>query len=184
MSDLPIRTELTVLPADPPRHPIGIRMSEKIGIGAFNPKGLLLQGTTIMMNHLGISMSITCKKSEVLARLKTNRDQHTQLVKEAREGYVAKAQEELIKKLGLLKEGKIVGLSFTLKVPKDFTTVYNTTIGMLEAHTKEEIDLTADEYRHLMEDSWDWTRDFIASNVSYSKSTSDFAHSKGFFDVE
>lgn len=137
-----------------------------------------------MMTHFGINLTVTCKKDEILAKLKTNRDQHAQLVKEAREGYVAKAQEELSKKLGLLKEGKLVALSFTLKVPKDFTTVYNTTIGMLEAHTKDEIDLTADEYRHLIEDNWDWTRDFIASNVGYSKSTSDFAHSKGFFDVE
>jgi len=148
-----------------------------------NPKDLL-QGTLVMMNHLGINLTSTCNKAEILTKLKINRDQHSQRVKEAREGYVTKAQEELTKKLNLLKEGKLVALSFSLKVPKDFTTVYNTTIGMLEAHTKEEIELSADEYRHLIEDNWEWTREFLTSNVGYSKSTSDYAASKGYFDVE
>ncbi len=136
------------------------------------------------MTHLGINIRIKCKVAELLTTLKQNREQHARLVKEAREGYVTKAQEELTKKLALLKEGKIVALSFSLKVPKDFTTVYNTTIGMLESHTEHEIELSADEYRHLVEDNWDWTRDFIGSNSAYSKSTQDYGTSKGFFDIE
>jgi hypothetical protein len=137
-----------------------------------------------MMQHLGINMRIKCKVAELVSTLKVNRENHTRLVKEAREGYVTRAQEELTRKLGLLKEGKIVALAFALKVPKDFTTVYDTTIGMLERHTEPEIEISADEYRHLVEDNWDWTRDFIGSNSAYSKSTQDYGSSKGFFDIE
>lgn len=159
-------------------------MRERIGIGAYNPRGLIVRGTTIMMQHLGINIQIKCKVPDLVTTLKANRAQHARLVKEAREGYVARAQEELVKKLGLLKEGKIVALAFALKVPKDYTTVYDTTIGMLEMHTEPEIALTADEYRHLVEDNWDWTREFVGSNAAYSKSTQDYGATKGYFDVE
>lgn len=137
-----------------------------------------------MMHYLGISMNVTCNKKTVLAKLKENRDQHTKLVQEARVGYVEKAQEALLKKLGLLKEGKLAALTFSLQVPKDFTSVYDTTINMLEAHTGEEITLTADEFRHLMEDNWEWTKEFIGSNVRYSNSTQGWAASKGFDNDE
>ena len=41
----PIRTELTVLPADAPRQtPLGWRMEERVGVAAFNPRGLRQSG--------------------------------------------------------------------------------------------------------------------------------------------
>lgn len=136
-----------------------------------------------MMGHLGINMRVTCGKDEILAKLKANREQHSKLVAEAQEGYLAKAQSELEKKLGALREGKIVGLAFSLKVPKDFSTVYDTTIHMLEAHTGTTIELSADEFRHLVDDEWDWTRDFINANASYSSATRNWSVSKG-LDLE
>jgi hypothetical protein len=36
----PVRTELTVLSADPPRSPIGFTVEERIGVAAFNPRAL------------------------------------------------------------------------------------------------------------------------------------------------
>src|SRR5690606_25863260 len=103
---------------------------------------------------------------------------------EARAGYVEMARAELERKLGALKEGKIVALSFNLTVPKDFSSVYKTAISMLEAHTGETIELSADEYRHLVEDEWSWTNEFILSNAGYSSNTRAYGILKGLYDVE
>lgn len=37
---LPARTELTVLPGDPTRRPIGLAVTERTGIGVVNPRGI------------------------------------------------------------------------------------------------------------------------------------------------
>lgn len=136
-----------------------------------------------MMGHLGITMTIKAKKADILAKLRTNLESHSKMVVEAREGYVKKASTELEKRMAQLKEGKIVALTFHLKVPKDYSTVYKTTIGMLEAHTGDDIELSATEYRQLVEDEWDWTRDFAGSNAPYSAAARDYAVTKG-YDLE
>lgn len=135
-----------------------------------------------MMGHLGISVNITAKKADILAQLEKNLEAHGKMVTEARDGYIKKAETELAKRMAQIKEGKIVALTFTLKVPKDYSSVYKTMIGMLKAHTGEEITLSATEYRQLIEDEWDWIRDFAGSNAGYSASTRDYAMSKGLFN--
>ncbi len=136
-----------------------------------------------MMGHLGITMNIKAKKDDILVTLERNLESHSKMVVEAREGYVKRARAELEKRLGQIMEGKTVALTFHLKVPKDYSSVYKTTIGMLKAHTGTEIEMSATEYRQLVEDEWDWTRDFAGSNAAYSSSTRDYAISKG-YDLE
>ncbi len=132
-----------------------------------------------MMRHLGINMEVTCPKSDVLSALKTNRDNHAQLVKEARAGYVDKAMAAMSKRLGELREGKLVSVRFDLTVPLDYTQVYDTTIHMLELHTGDTVKLGPDEFRHLIDDKWEWLENFIATNSSYSASTRAYGSSKG-----
>lgn len=115
-------------------------------------------------------MNVTAKVSVLLEKLRTNREEHAAIVKEAREGYMRKAQDELNKRLGELKEGKIVGLVFSLTPPQDYTRVYDTAIATLEIATEEEIKMTPDQIRHLVLDDWDWQREFLASTSQYSGS--------------
>ncbi len=132
-----------------------------------------------MMGQYGIQMNITCDKDEILEKLRANLEQHSKLVAEARDGYVKRAATELEKKLALVREGKVVSLSFHLKVPKDYSTVYKTAIQMLEHHQEERIVLSATEFRQLVEDEWDWTREFFGSNSAYSAGTREYGLSKG-----
>ena len=113
-------------------------------------------------------MSITAKKDEVLASLRKNREQHAQIVREAREGYVEQAKKALEQRLGQIREGKIVALTFSLTPPIDQTKVYDTAIKMLELHTDTEIELTAQQVRNLVMDEWDWSNQFIGTNKIYS----------------
>jgi hypothetical protein len=119
-------------------------------------------------------MTISALKSEVLTTLRENRKKHSAIVKEAREGYMAKAQAALSAKLDQLRSGKLTSLSFSLHVPLDYTKVYDTAIRMLELHTEEKIKLDAAQVRNLMQDEWDWSDQFYGTNMVYSKMATDF----------
>jgi hypothetical protein len=120
------------------------------------------------MNAL-YGLSITANKKEILVTLRKNREEHQSIVKEARVVYAKKAEAAIMKKLDALRSGKIVSLAFQLAAPLDYTTVYDTAIRALELHTGDTIDLSADQVRNLVDDTWDWTGQFMASNSLYSE---------------
>lgn len=127
------------------------------------------------MNILS-GMRINAKRDDVLATLRKNRETHASIVAEARQGYVSQALEELEevkKKMAKLANGKVVALSFSLRVPVDQTKVYDTAIRMLELHQDELIELDSSQVRTLMQDQWDWTEAFYSTNVRYSKMAED-----------
>lgn len=120
--------------------------------------------------HALRGMKIKAKKDEVLVSLRTNRENHAQVVKEAREGFIKEAQRALEAKLGQIREGKIVSLAIGLKPPQDHTKAYDTIIKMLELSTEELIELDADQVRHFVNDDWEWKEQFLATNSAYSVS--------------
>jgi hypothetical protein len=120
-------------------------------------------------------MNIKAKKDEVLAKLRENLELHKKIVAEAKAGYIKAAQEALMARVGELKEGKVVGLGFDLRVPQDHSSVYNTAITMLQMHQEHEVEMTPDQVRHLILDEWEWKQDFIGSNALYSASAREMA---------
>jgi hypothetical protein len=136
-----------------------------------------------MMRHLGIDLRVTVDKAALLADLRRNRATHQAMVAEARAGYIDAALTKLAAAQAELKAGKVASLSFKLPVPKDFTRVYDTTIGQIEAHTGDTLTLSTSEYNMLVEDEWEWVRDFIMANASYSGSTRAWSATKN-FEVE
>jgi len=132
--------------------------------------------------HVLHGMTITAKTTDILETLKKNRTLHATVVKEAREGFVDKAEAALKKRLADVREGKIRHLTFSLKPPQDHTNVYDTAIQMLELHaaTTETIDLDNSQVRTLVMDKWDWTQEFWASNKAYSGTAKDYADEHGY----
>ena len=128
-------------------------------------------------------MRVTVDKRELIAKLRTNRENHANLVAEARITYVKEAEKQLRSKLDDLGSGKLAALSFSLKVPQNFTTIYDTVIGMLERHTEPNIEMSGDEYRQLVEDEWSWTSEWVQTNSRYSTGTRAYGAGKG-IDVE
>jgi hypothetical protein len=125
------------------------------------------------------SMVVTVSKGEALERLKANRERHAVIVKEARESYANRALAALTKRIEKLKTGKIVGLAFSLRVPQDQTSVYDTAIEMLELHTEDHVEMNASQVRNLMMDEWDWMDQFLLHNAGYSGTAREYARSKG-----
>ena len=125
-------------------------------------------------------MEIKADRKEILEKLKKNRETHAQIVKEAREGYVEEAQKVLLKRLGEIKEGKLVALTFSLAPPQDFTHVYDTAITMLEFEKRDTVRLNDSQVRTLIMDEWDWTRAFLVSNSRMSDRAMSEGRSKGY----
>lgn len=123
--------------------------------------------------HILNSMRIVAKRDDVLATLRENRSKHSEIVREAQEGYRTKAMEAIKNRLDALMAGKIVSLQFVLRVPVDQTKVYDTAIRMLELHQNDTLELDAGQVRNLMQDEWDWTDAFYATNMAYSKTAED-----------
>lgn len=118
--------------------------------------------------HSLSTMHIQADRTQVLATLKTNREEHAQIVAEARVGYLKKAQEALNAAMDELRSGKLRALYFSLDVPKDYTKVYDVAITMLELHTEPTVELDADQVKHLIRDEWEWSDNFYATNSTYS----------------
>ncbi len=95
-------------------------------------------------------MMIVAKRDDLLKTLRTNRAAHAVVVDEARKGYLTSAAEALKAKSEQIRDGKVVALRFTLEVPRDHTSVYDTAIKMLELHLSETVELGAEQVRHLV----------------------------------
>lgn len=126
--------------------------------------------------------TISAKTSTIIEHLKTNLAEHSDIVKEAREGYVLKAQEALAKRLTQVREGKIVDLTFHLSPPKDHSNEYRTVLKMLELHLEageETIQLKAQDVQQFVLNNWSWMDNFLFSNAAYSDKSQTIAHAKG-----
>jgi hypothetical protein len=113
-------------------------------------------------------MKVTARVIDVLKALHANRKTHAVIVKEARAGYLKKAEEALAKRILELKSGKIVALHFSLATPQDHTAVYDTAIEMLKMHTGKTVELEDAQVRALLMDQWDWKDSFLTTNSYYS----------------
>ena len=121
------------------------------------------------MSRLNVKMQTTVDRMQLLATLRSNREQHAKIVKEAQEGYLKDAISRANQCLSALTAGKLVSLSkFSTHVPESYASAYDTVISMLEWSTDEKIVLAADEFRQFVQDQWDWKDGFLASNAGYS----------------
>lgn len=127
-----------------------------------------------------MKMNTRVKREDLIAALKRNQERHTTIVAEARAGYVQAAKATLLRRLNDLEEGRIVDLQFKMAPPLDYSEAYRTALQMLEMNQDDTIVLTADEFRCLVLDEWDWTSSFFACNSVYSATAGAVASSRDF----
>jgi hypothetical protein len=134
-----------------------------------------------MQRAYNLSLTVNCDKQTILSKLRENREKHSVIVKEAREGYLKKAKNALQNRILELEAtpsnvlvGKIVGLNFSLSPPVSHLSAYDTVIKMLELHSEPTIQLSANEVSQFVEDKWEWSERFITSNSVYSQSAQYF----------
>ena len=112
--------------------------------------------------------TIKVNKEELLTILRRNRETHTQEAAEALTGWKAKVVETLEGALQKAVAGTEYITSFPLPKPTDYTSMYDQTIGMLEIHTEDIVELDRTEFASYVQDNWRWKGDFVASTRMYN----------------
>jgi len=106
-------------------------------------------------------------KSELLAIIEANRDNHNEEFDRAVEVYRGRAVDELQRTIKRLGDGETLDLHFTLPKPVNYSNEYNTVIGMLKHHQGSSITLDYDEYQRFVENKWEWSAHFAANSQVY-----------------
>lgn len=97
--------------------------------------------------------TVKVSKEELIKVLRTNRDSHKQIYKDAVEGFLVETGKKLESALKKVRERKtITSISFVR--PIDHTKDYDRVISMLEMSVDKEISLKQYEYNQYVLDEW------------------------------
>lgn len=119
--------------------------------------------------HLRVEqLEVTVRVVDILEALRTNREAHIEMYEEAVEGYRERCEEELINRLEKVRDGKLTNLAFNLQPPKSHVKDFDRLIRMFEMTTEHEIALSEGQFKCYVENEWDWSRNWVLSNSSYS----------------
>jgi hypothetical protein len=114
-----------------------------------------------------IMQNIKVKKTELLEKMRDNRDAHREAFLAALEGYRQHALRELNQRVKALEEGRTPEITIDILRPVDHTRDYDRVIGMLEMDVEEELTLSEMDYSQYVKDDWQWKRQWTLSNSGY-----------------
>lgn len=112
---------------------------------------------------------MTFAKDKVLTALRTNREAHVQIVREAQSGFREKAIALLTERLKAAVAGEKFSLNIDLRVPDNHIDDFDRVIAMLEMTDQATVDLTDSEFQAYVRNKWSWEHMFIAANARYSE---------------
>lgn len=133
-------------------------------------------------------------KKMLIDRLEANLDAHLKEYQEAVDGYkqeakvklqcgMEKAQEKIrrayertlleIENFDPEQMSDVLvfceAIRFDLVAPKNYADAYEQAIEMLKWEQRQEVELTAQEFRCFIMNKWDWMEDFVSSSARYFK---------------
>lgn len=111
---------------------------------------------------------VTVKKETLLAALKKNREGHRSVFLKAQDGYRRICIEHLDKMLADAKAGKAFLTHIRLEAPQDHTKEYDVNIQMLEMSEDEKLVISEEQFRHFVQDDWEWREGFVANSAQYT----------------
>lgn len=113
---------------------------------------------------------VTLTKTDLLTQVRKNREAHETLFKQAIDGYRKKVADTLGTMKKLADENKDINTHdlYALQKPESHVKEYDRVINMLNRHTKDEVELSNQDFGRYYEDDWDWKERWIASNSHYT----------------
>lgn len=117
--------------------------------------------------------TVTVNKSDLLAIIEENRAIHESMYNEAMEGFkesTLKTLEAEIKKF----PGNPKSVMIHCSKPTSHLKDYDRVIHMLNMHNADHIEISQSDFAKYVEDDWEWKRQWMTSNSSYSLSAADY----------
>ena len=111
---------------------------------------------------------ITVDKTDLIARLRANRDAHQAEYEQAVGVYRDRCIQEIESMLADARAG-VIRRNLTLPIPEEHTEDYDRAIDMLEWAQSDTIDLTQAEFATLVRNQWGWLQSFVANTSSYTR---------------
>jgi hypothetical protein len=112
--------------------------------------------------------TVKVKRTEILSRIKTNREAHRELFLKAQDGYRQDMIEELDRMLQEARDGKKIRRTIALVEPQDHTADYDRVIDMLEMSQDEILEIEAHEFDMYVRDNWSWRAFANETNSMYA----------------
>lgn len=110
---------------------------------------------------------ITMNKADLVKTVEANMQDHRRTFEKAVEGYRRRVIQELEAHIDRIRAGSLETVYVTFPVPKDHTRDYEVALRMLADHTEDQVKISAQEYRRLVLDDWDWKQEFVATTSRY-----------------
>ncbi len=112
---------------------------------------------------------ILISKERLLSQMEKNRAEHRRQFEEALNGWKERVLEELGNAIVDAKAGRKFSTFINLPQPVDHTPEYDAIIDQVNWHLEDQIELSLREFNQFVRDDWGWKKDFMATNVFYSK---------------
>ena len=128
------------------------------------------------INRKTTMREVKVSKSELLAIIKKNREEHRGLFLEAQTKFREAAIKVLDAMLKAARDGKQFepGRLIELRAPQDHTSDYDRVIEMLKMSVEETIMVSDTEFQSFVQDQWDWSKNWALSNSGYVSRNSRF----------
>jgi len=112
--------------------------------------------------------AIKVKKTELLEKLKANREAHQAIFDKAQDGYRKMVVEHLELMLAEAKQGKVIRRKVELQEPVNQTKDYDRVISMLSMSQDDIIELNEHDFAQYVLDDWSWKAQFTTTNSRYT----------------
>jgi len=123
--------------------------------------------------------SVKVKRTELLQKIKINKEKHVKEYQETVANYILEAMKQIDEQIEKLVSRKaeidaeetleLPHVSFRLPMPQNHEKDYEQVIQMLQMSVDEELEIKADEFACYVMDDWDWKQDFLAVSANYKK---------------
>ena len=111
--------------------------------------------------------TVMVRKDELVGVLKKNRQQHGEVFEKAYGKFMQAVELELEHRLRRIRRGKVVDLAIRLPEPRNMEDSYDRALQMLSMETRDEIELSEQEFQQFVQDDWTWKREFTTTASRY-----------------
>jgi hypothetical protein len=126
----------------------------------------------ILSLRLANMKDVRIKKEQLVQIVKKNRQEHREIFLKAQEKYREVAIALLDRQLKAAREGKPFMLAefIHLVQPEDHSQDYDRALRMLELEVDDVVTLTMPEFANLVQDQWNWSRQWATNTSRYTDS--------------
>lgn len=112
--------------------------------------------------------TVIIKKHRLVEQLSANREKHLKEYEEMLQEYHAAAILACEERLAAIKEDSGADLHIRLQPPTNHVSDYDRALMVLEYDTRDEHELTMDEFVMFIQDEWAWTSTFASNKAAYT----------------